>query len=63
MNESDLEKILDGEKLLEKLDVKTLILDLINKQTTQEELIELFMQKLPNLDEAYVKRFFYMKRH
>jgi hypothetical protein len=62
MTEEQLEKLLDGEDLLKRLDVKTLILDLFNKHTTQEELVQFFMEKLPDLDESYVKRFFYMRR-
>lgn len=62
MKEEDLQKLLNGEDLLYKLDVKTLILDLINKHTNDEDIIKMFMDKLPDLDEAYVKRFLYMIR-
>lgn len=62
MKEEDLQKLLDGEDLLHRLDVKTLILDLINKHTSNEQIIQMFMDKLPELDEAYVKRFLYMIR-
>lgn len=62
MKEEDLQKILNGEELLYKVDVKTLILDLINKHTSNEDLIQMFMDRLPDLDESYVKRFLYMIR-
>ncbi|MEW5819074.1 MAG: hypothetical protein AB1782_02700 [Cyanobacteriota bacterium] len=62
MTEEELQKLLENEELLKRLDVKTLVLDLYSKHIATEELVRTFMQKLPELDEAYVKRFFYMKR-
>lgn len=62
MTEDELIKILNGDELLKKIDIKTLILDQIMKHTTMDELVEIFYKKLPGLDEAYVKRFIYMKR-
>lgn len=62
MTEDQLQQLLDGEELIRRLDVKSLVIDLISKQTSTEELINFFKSKLPELDEAYVKRFIYMKR-
>ena len=63
MTEEELEKLLDGEELLKKLDVKTLVMDLLSKHTSMEDICEIFYSKLPGLDGNYVKRFIYMKRN
>lgn len=62
MTEDELKKLLDGEELTRRLDIRSLVVDLISKQTSTEELLEIFKTRLPELDEAYVKRFTYMKR-
>jgi len=62
MTEDELKKLLDGEDLLKKLDVKSLVIDHFMRNSTIEEAMEIFYKKLPLLEESYVRRFIYMKR-
>jgi hypothetical protein len=63
MEREELDNLLDGDDLLAKVDVKTLVLDLYMKHTSMEEICQIFYEKLPDLDSSYVKRFIYMKRN
>lgn len=63
MTEEELAKILDGEELLKKIDVKTLVIDLFMRHSTMDDLLAIFKERLPNLEDSYVKRFIYMKRN
>ncbi len=61
MKRETLEALLDGEDLMQTVDVKTLVLDLV-KQFKKEEILEIFWAKLPELDEEWLRGYFYMKR-
>jgi hypothetical protein len=44
------------------LDVRTLVFDVIREKLTQEQLTELFWQYLADLDENFVRGYFYRRR-
>jgi hypothetical protein len=62
MKREELEAMLNGEELVHTVDVKTLVLDLA-RQFSQEEILELFWRKLPDLEPDWVRGYFYMKRY
>ena len=51
---------LDGE-LQQVLDIKTLVLDTV-KRMEFDELLTIFWQKLPDMTEAQIRDYFYMRR-
>lgn len=61
MTQDDLERILEGKDLLNTIDIRTLILDIL-KNSPEDKISELFYSTLPDIDEDYLKRFFYMTR-
>ncbi len=61
MTPEELETLLDGKNIHHVLDVKTLVLDLLKKQTP-EELEQAFWQRLPELSEDCIKGYFFMTR-
>mgnify|MGYP006291187713 CR=1 FL=1 len=63
MTEDQLKQLLNGEDIHKRLDLKSLVLDLLKNKSTKKEILDIFYQKLPDLNEAYVKRFIFMKRH
>ena len=61
MTPEELEMLLNGDDLLKTLDVKTMVFDLL-KEMPQDEYVKLFWDKLPELDESFVRDYLYMKR-
>ncbi|MFM7468683.1 MAG: hypothetical protein ACKO37_04200 [Vampirovibrionales bacterium] len=61
MKREELEALLEGEDLMQTVDVKTLVLDLV-KQFKKEELLDIFWEKLPDLESDWLRGYFYMKR-
>ena len=61
MTRDDLEKLLEGKDLLNTIDIRTLVLDIL-KSTSDEKISELFYLNLENIEEDYLKRFLYMTR-
>lgn len=61
MTKDDLDTLLGGEELLRTLDVKTLVLDIV-RDLPDQELLEIFWNKLPDLSKEYVRDYLYMKR-
>jgi hypothetical protein len=61
MEKAEFLKFLGDKPLLATLDIKTLILDLI-RDLPQEELLELFWQKLPQLSETNLQEYLFMQR-
>lgn len=57
----DLYQLLGHQDVFRDLDVKTLVLDLVKKQFTEEELLALFWKHLEDLDPDYVKGYLYRK--
>lgn len=62
MTEEELKKLLCDKDLLKTLDIKSLVLDYFAKKSSMEQIVNIFYEKLPEFDEAYVKRFTYMRR-
>jgi hypothetical protein len=61
MTKDELESLLAGEALNSKLDVKTLVLDIV-RELPEEELLTIFWNKLPELKPETVREYLYMKR-
>ena len=61
MTKDELDKLLDGNPLHQTLDVKTLVLDLF-KEMPAEELEAVFWDRLPDLQEEFVRDYFFMRR-
>jgi hypothetical protein len=61
MTDDQLTQLLNGQNLLQALDVKTLVLDLV-RQMSQEELLHIFNTKLPQLDADTLRGYFFMQR-
>ena len=61
VTQQELETLLDGQPLLQTLDVKTLVLDQL-KTMRDEDLLDLFWDKLPNVSHEEVRGYLYMKR-
>lgn len=61
LTKDELEKLLEGEPLMQTLDVKTLVLDIVKKMD-EAEIQDIFWKKLPNLQESEIKDYFYMRR-
>ena len=61
MTQDDLERLLEGKDLLNTVDIRTLILDIL-KNFPEEKIVELFYSNLNDIEEDYLKRFFYMSR-
>jgi hypothetical protein len=61
MEKAEFLKLLGEKDLLTTLDVKTLILDLV-KDLPQDELIRMFWEKLPELDESTLQEYLFMRR-
>lgn len=61
MTQDELFELLGHQDILRDLDVKTLVLDLVRERLDQDELLQLFWSHLPELDEAYVKDYFYRR--
>lgn len=62
MTEDELKKFLDGEELTRRIDVKTLVMDLIIKHTEMDEILKIFYSRLSSIDIDYLQRFKYMQR-
>lgn len=61
MTKEELEALLSGEALVNTLDVKTLVLDIV-RELPEPELLSIFWDKLPGLSKDYVRDYLYMKR-
>lgn len=57
----DLYQLLGHQEVFRDLDVKTLVLDLVKKQFSEEELLALFWKHLGDLDPEYIKGYVYRK--
>lgn len=61
MTPETLAALLQGEDLRESVDIKTLVVDRVKKMPL-DELEPLLMRMLPELNEAELRKYFYMKR-
>jgi hypothetical protein len=61
MTENELNRILNGQELLQTIDVRTLVLDMV-RNMNQEEWMALFWDKLDLVSEEQLKEYFYMRR-
>ncbi len=61
MTKDELEKLLDGQDIQHTLDIKTLVIDLL-KDIPQEELEAIFWDRLPTLEEEFIRDYLYMRR-
>ncbi|MEM0950789.1 MAG: hypothetical protein AAGI66_01445 [Cyanobacteria bacterium P01_H01_bin.74] len=61
MTKDELNALLGDDDLMGKLDIKTLVLDLV-KEMPEEEILAIFWNKLPLLNEKTVRDYFYMRR-
>lgn len=61
MNQAQLREILGKQSLFDRLDVRTLVIDLV-RDMPRDEVEQLFMQKLPQLEESTLRDYFYMSR-
>jgi hypothetical protein len=61
MTRDELNTLLSGESLLDKLDVKTLVLDSVQKMS-EEEIMTIFWSKLSDMTETTIRDYFYMRR-
>ncbi|MGE0200109.1 MAG: hypothetical protein AB7P76_03980 [Candidatus Melainabacteria bacterium] len=61
MTKDELNTLLDGQDLMNTLDIKTLVLDLVRDMST-EEIQTIFWQKLPDLNIETLRDYLYMKR-
>ena len=61
MTKEELEQLLGGEPLEFSIDIKTMVLDLV-RDMPKEELLEIFWDKLPEIQEDKVRDYLYMKR-
>jgi hypothetical protein len=61
VTKEELFEILGHQDIEKDLDVKTLVLDLIRDKLTQEEIHELFWKHLGDLDQEFVRGYFYRR--
>lgn len=61
MTKDELNTLLEGEDLLGKLDVKTLVLDIV-QEMSEEEIMTIFWSKLPDVTESTIRDYFFMRR-
>ncbi len=61
MTEAELKALVGEDDLLKTLDVKTLVLDLM-REMPDEEYLQIFWDKLPQLEAPFVRDYLYMKR-
>jgi len=61
MTKDELNALLEGQDLMNTLDIKTLVLDLVRDMST-EEIQAIFWQKLPDLNLETIRDYLYMKR-
>lgn len=61
MTKDELDELLDGADMLNTLDVKTLVLDIV-REMKSDELLDIFWKKIPELEKDYVRGYLYMKR-
>jgi hypothetical protein len=53
--------LLGHQDVMKDLDVKTLVLDLIRERASEEEILAIFWRHLEELDEAFIKGYFYRR--
>ena len=61
MRQEELYALLGHQDVMKDLDVKTMVLDLIRERASEEELLSIFWRYLEELDEAFVKGYFYRR--
>lgn len=61
MTRDELEELLKGEEIQYTLDVKTLVLDTV-RNMSNEELLQIFWDKLPEYEVSHIRDYLYMKR-
>ena len=61
MTKEELYQLIGHQDIQKDLDVKTLVLDLIRFKFTQEEVMDIFWGYLNNLDEEFIRGYFYRK--
>lgn len=63
MTKEELYALLEGDDIVRVMDIKTLVLDLVRERMNQDELMALFWTHLPDMDEAFVRDYFYRKNY
>lgn len=61
MTKEELYQMLGHQDIHKDLDVRTLVLDLIRAELSQEEILSLFWRHLENLDEDFVRGYLYRR--
>lgn len=61
VTEDELYEMVGHRDITKDLDVKTLVLDLLRERYTSDDVLDLFWQNLPHLDEAFVRDYFYRR--
>ncbi len=61
MTKDELYAMLGHQDVMKDVDVKTLVLDLIRKKLTPEEIMALFWNHLDDLDSEFVRGYFYRR--
>ena len=61
LTKDELYKLMGHQDIHKDLDVKTLVLDLIREKMTQEEILSVFWEQLGDLDESFVRGYFYRR--
>jgi hypothetical protein len=61
MTQEELYQLIGHQDIMRDVDVRTLVLDIIRKKLTQEQLLELLLEHLDSLDETFVRGYFYRR--
>ena len=57
-----MKEILETNDIESRLDIKSLVLDLVKRHFSHEQIMQMFYDHLPQLDEEYIRKFIFMRR-